>query len=187
MDYILSFLFFAFPVTFAAWVHMAIVKSDRLQFLKIPLDMNRTYRGKRIFGNNKTIRGIVIMVLFSILFTYILEWITEQSDFAQRYAVLDFTHYPSYLFGILYGLGYTLFELPNSFVKRQRDIQPGKSAGFTHIMIDQADSVLGCLLFTWPFSLFGLDFFAFGVLFFTFFHMGVNYLMFTLGLRKNPL
>ncbi len=187
LEYIIKFAVISFPVFCAGWFHMAIVKFDWFAKLKIPLDMNRKYRGERIFGDHKTVRGIVVMVALSIVFTYLLEWMTHISPTIQKYCLLDFDRYSPLWYGILYGLGYTLFELPNSFVKRRRKIPPGKSAGVVHVVVDQADSVVGCLLFIGPFSAIDLPFFIFGVVFFTFFHMGINYLMYVLKLRKNPL
>ena len=54
------------------------------------------------------------------------------------------------LFTALLGLAYVLAELPNSYVKRRLDIAPGQNSrgwkGRLFIVIDQIDSVLGCLL-----------------------------------------
>ena len=69
------------------------------------------------------------------------------------------------LIGFLLGLGYSLFELPNSFIKRRLDIKPGKTTnGFKKmffIFLDQADSVFGVCLVVCLFYKIGLKFFCF--------------------------
>lgn len=59
-----------------------------------------------------------------------------------------------YLVGMLLGLGMTAGELPNSFLKRQLDIHPGKRKkgllGVAFFLFDQVDLTIGiwvCLFF----------------------------------------
>lgn len=186
-DLILRLLLCALPAMGAGIAHMAVVTFDLWPALKIPLDGGRSWRGKRLLGDNKTVRGLVSMVLFSILFCYLLAWLTAISPAWARYTVLDFEHYSPALYGVLYGLGYTLFELPNSFLKRRREIAPGMAGGPLNILLDHSDSVMGCLLFLYPFARFDPAFIAAGVLFFTALHIAVDYLLFLLRLREQPL
>lgn len=105
-----------------------------------PLDLNFKYRKRRIFGENKTIRGPVIMGVLTMMFGVLLY--TNIS--AQSYDLL--TLCISYL---LIGLLYSIGELPNSFIKRQLDINPGETSpdkklkGIFNIL-DTLDSLIAC-------------------------------------------
>ncbi|EWY41750.1 CDP-diglyceride synthetase [Skermanella stibiiresistens SB22] len=101
--------------------------------------------------------------------------------------MLDFEAHGPAVYGLLYGLGYSLFELPNSFLKRQRDIRPGQAGALPHVLLDQADSVFGCLLMLYPFSRMSFTFVLAGVVFFTALHLAANYLLFLCKLRSEPL
>jgi hypothetical protein len=64
--------------------------------------------------------------------------------------LLDYRNY-GYVIGILLGLGMTLGELPNSFVKRQLEIPPGKRKkgllGVAFFLFDQVDLTIGIWVF----------------------------------------
>ncbi len=181
-----SFLIISIPGILAASAHMVVVSLNWFSSLNYPIDHYKTYRGRRIFGDNKTYRGILIMIVFSIFFCYFQRWLLL-GVFDNRPSLFQYESYSPLFYGILYGLGYTLFELPNSFIKRQRDIVPGKRGSGIHVIIDQADSVAGCLILLYPFSNFSIKFLIVSILLFTFVHMLINYLLFLMKLRKNPL
>lgn len=184
---ILKLLVFAIPVTFAAILHMVVVRFNLFAWLNHPLDLGKTVRGKRIFGNSKTFRGVVMMVLLSMAGVALLWWLMVWFPGLRKYNILDFGPYSTLFYGLLYGLGYTLAELPNSFAKRQRGIPEGKRGSWLNILIDQADSPIGCLLFLWPFS--GMDgtFLLAGAAFYLLLHLFFNVTLYLVGLRKQPL
>ncbi len=186
-DYIITLLLLGLPVILSAVAHMIAVKFNLFGFLKIPLDLGMTYRDKRIFGENKTFRGIFLMVLFSIIFCYFFEFITVNFEKIDHYNLLYFDKYPPLFYGILYGLGYTLSELPNSFYKRQINVPPGKRGNIFNVLIDQVDSVIGCLFLLLPFSELSLEMIMAGVLFFASIHLLINFVLFLSGVRENPL
>jgi hypothetical protein len=141
---------------FAAFIAAGLVQSLwlRLPFsahFGIPLDGRCTFRGRRIFGDNKTWRGLVVMVpgvgaAFALLGC--LRCLLGD-DIACNLWPLSGSGY--FLLGCWVGLGFMVGELPNSFVKRQFDIAPGaqprhrfgKVIGFC---VDRVDSLLGGLL-----------------------------------------
>jgi hypothetical protein len=64
--------------------------------------------------------------------------------------------------GLVFGFGYILGELPNSFAKRRLAIEPGRKGagvlGVLFFVIDRCDSViatflLGALVFSYPIEL----------------------------------
>jgi hypothetical protein len=184
---ILKILVFAIPVTIAAILHMVAVRFNLFSMLKIPLDFGKKFRGKRIFGDSKTYRGVVLMMILSILGVYVLQLLCQIFPAIDVLNILRFDRFPGFLFGTLFGLGYTLAELPNSFFKRQAGIPEGKPGSVLNILLDQFDSVAGCLLLLFPFSDMSWPFVGFGCLVFVGLHLAFNFLLFLVGVRKNPM
>ena len=174
------------PVILAAVFHMLVVKKNWFSALSYPLDHGQSFRGKRIFGDNKTYRGIVVMLIASIFFTYLHELWISNSVQLQSYNLLDFESYNFIFYGLLFGLGYVLGELPNSFVKRQAGIAAGKSPGLLSRIVDQLDSITLIMFLLVIFSDFSWTHFVLGIFFFGFLHLGINYLLYQIGLRKEP-
>jgi CDP-2,3-bis-(O-geranylgeranyl)-sn-glycerol synthase len=138
---IARFAWLAAPVVVAALVHLAVLRLGWLESLRIPLDGGATFRGRRVLGDNKTLRGAVIMIAVSSA-TMVLQGI-------YRVPSLEYFDYGSVnlaLAGMLLGVGFVLGELPNSFLKRQLGVAPGARGGMWHAMLDQLDSVIGALL-----------------------------------------
>jgi hypothetical protein len=142
------------PVVLAGLTHIAIIRLGTFQALaSLPLDMGLVFKGRRLFGENKTLRGAVVMIVATAF------WV-----FAQNLLLINHPWYtqlmPSFLtihpleWGGLAGAGYVAGELPNSFVKRRLGISAGKAAqgGLWLVFwtIDQVDSVVGVLVFLYP-------------------------------------
>ena len=91
--------------------------------------------------------------------------------------------------GMLLGIAYSLFELPNSFLKRRLGIIPGKTqTGFSKaffVFLDQADSIFGCALVVWLFYDLGILKYLLYVLVGAATHIVLNMLLYFAGLRKN--
>jgi CDP-diglyceride synthetase len=126
---------------------MAFVKSKFLQGLSKPLDGGLVLSdGKRLFGANKTWKGVIGMIAFTTICTMVLNIFPEQSTAFRSGMSLNDIPYEG-LYGASLGLAYVLAELPNSFIKRRLDIAPGKNAtgikGILFTVIDQADSIIG--------------------------------------------
>lgn len=157
----------ALPVILSGVLHMFVVKKRWFSALARPLDGGRCFRGRRWFGDNKTWRGVLVMIgagallgaLQGLLGGGALSgvsalggvWLVDNTalGYALQYGAAH----------ALFGLGYALGELPNSFLKRQIDIAPGKTGagalGALFFLLDQGDSVASCLLVGWlvfPFS-----------------------------------
>lgn len=172
-----SALLLTFPLIFAGVLHMLVVKLDALSYLKIPL--HETW-----FGVNKTWRGIFVMLVASIAGVRLAQllgvhWETDLLQFQSFWWL-----------GLGLGMGYVVPELPNSFVKRRLGVKPGElsqRSPWLFALIDQADSVVGCVLVyalcgvgTWPLWV-TLLLLGTGV------HLLLNFLLWAVGVRKNPL
>jgi CDP-2,3-bis-(O-geranylgeranyl)-sn-glycerol synthase len=115
----------------------------------IPLDGGATFRGRRLFGANKTWRGLVVMVPATAGSFALVAQIAGHG----RPEAIGLWPLPTWKYALLgawVGLGFMLGELPNSFIKRQLDIAPGASAhgisrGIWQFIGDRADSGIGML------------------------------------------
>lgn len=175
------------PLLGAFIAHAPVLRFDLLRALARPIDGGATFRGKRIFGDNKTWRGVLVMTIGVIALTAVLErvpWYWSKLPAAiQRAGALRF--------GSLLGLGAVVGELPNSFLKRQFGIAAGAQRrsllGFVMIVLDQGDFVLGAWLFlapVWPMPLrVGLA--AFGIVVAV--HLIINVIGYAIGARKTWL
>ena len=146
-----SAVFLVFAMSAAGVAHVVWLKSAAAQRFTQPVDMGRTFRARRVFGENKMLRGFVVMppaaaVSFALLGAareHLPSWLT-QGVWALQPAQFA-------LLGFACGLAFMLAELPNSFVKRQLDIVPGQPPSSPPLralffVIDRCDSVLGVLI-----------------------------------------
>lgn len=128
------------PLIAAGVVQGFVIKRNPWPALAVPLDGGRKWRGRPILGPNKTVRGVLVMVTATAVAS------------AGVFSLIPPAPVPPYGWvgvGILLGLGYTLAELPNSFVKRRLGIAAGgasKRGARVQYLADQGDSVLGVVL-----------------------------------------
>jgi len=150
MTLVLQLLWLALPIIAAGLVHLAVMKLDLMPGLRRkPIDGGLTFRGRRLFGDNKTWRGAVV----TIGTTTVAAWgVAELSACCWPLPTLvPFAEQHPLWWGLLLGTGYIVGELPNSFAKRQFGISPGAAgqgtAGRVFWVVDQLDSLFGMLLF----------------------------------------
>ncbi len=181
------------PPILSGMANMAFCKSDLLKSFKKPIDGGRKFvDGKRIFGENKTWKGVIGYLLFNMIFYVIWGMICN----ILKIEHLNFFYYQhkntqqfNILIGLLLGIAYSLFELPNSFMKRRMDIVPGKTMNGPQkvffIFLDQADSIFGLALVVWMFYDLGIAMYIAYVLIGAFTHIIVNIFLYKIKLRKN--
>jgi CDP-2,3-bis-(O-geranylgeranyl)-sn-glycerol synthase len=147
-DPLAAALFVIAAFVLAGSAHSAWLRTPFSRRLMMPLDAGLRLRGRRVFGDNKTVRGFVVMVPAAAL------------AFAGVAAALSFSTisvpWPLSIggyaaVGAWAGLGFMAGELPNSFVKRQLDIAPGAGprgslAAVVAFLVDRVDSILGALI-----------------------------------------
>ena len=135
----------------AGIVHLAWLRSPWSCRFAQPLDGAATWRGRRIFGANKTWRGLMVMPLAAALGF----WLGAQlRDFLPAWLAAGIWVRPASqlaLAGLLCGLAFMLAELPNSLLKRQLGIVPGQAARSPLLrawclLVDRVDSTLGALI-----------------------------------------
>jgi hypothetical protein len=175
------------PALGGALVHAPILRYDLAPSLKRPLDGGAAPGGRRLLGDNKTVRGALAMAGGTLAATLVLHRLPAyRARLApQLRAAGPLRH------GALLGAAVLLGELPNSILKRRLDIAPGERAasplGAALAIHDQADFVLGAwplLLPIWRMSPRQVAE-AFAVV--AGVHMGVNLAGYALGARTSPL
>lgn len=181
------------PAIFSGVLNMIWCKLPILKKLKYPIDFNKNFiDGKRIFGDNKTYKGLLGYVILNILCSVIHGIICNTFNLNNlNYFYMNHNNTLSFniLIGLLLGLGYSLFELPNSFLKRRLGISEGKSTSglskIFFIFLDQADSVFGCALVVWLFYDLGIKLYLGYIILGAVTHLVFNMLLYFLHLRKN--
>lgn len=183
-------LFLGSPLLPAAIVHGVCVKYAWLSWLKRPLDFGLRYQGKRIFGDHKTFRAPLIYVVFCTLGTMSQAWLQGRGYLPQWLFLVDYEAY-GFLVGILLGFGMALGELPNSFLKRQLGVAPGKGKGgllgVAFFLLDQVDLAIGIWVFlfflirpSWPLL-------AWSFLLTFMLHLAVSSVGYLLGMREKAM
>lgn len=192
---ILSMYITLMPTLLSGILTMVWCRLPLLGGLKKPMDGGRNWIDRRrIFGDHKTWHGAFGYMLTNILTALCWGEILRGNLFLARhnYFYIGHANTISYnlLIGVLLGLAYVLFELPNSFLKRRCGIVPGrrgKKAAGLFVILDQIDSIAGCAGVVWIMHDIGWGIF-FGFLFLgALTHVAVNIILYFLKLRKNIL
>lgn len=138
--------FWAFlPAGLANMAPIFASKLTVLKFLDIPIDAGKKFRGKRIFGDNKTVRGF----LAGFVFAFIGVLLQRKYFIDCTQCTVEFKHF-EYINRVLLALYFSVGALGGdaieSFFKRQFNKKPGS----TWFPFDQLDYIIGGLLLTWP-------------------------------------
>lgn len=193
MDAIISLYISLMPAILAGVATSAFCKSGLIDSLRLPMDGGRTLRdGRRIFGEHKTWKGFFGYIVFNAALGVLWGWVCKSQALSARnlfYALHENSALFNLRIGILEGLAYALFELPNSFMKRRLGIAPGKAPdGFLRgffIFLDQADSVFGCVLVLCLFYPLSAGMYILYVMLGALTHIVFNMLLYALGVRRN--
>ena len=153
-----------------------------------PIDGGKTFRGRRVFGEHKTLRGFIVMIPAAAISFVALAAAAGDPAAAGLWPLTPLGYAG---LGAFAGFGFMAGELPNSFIKRQLGIRPGecprsRAAASAQFVADRIDSGLGMLLaasaivtipaMTWLLVL------AIGPSI----HWAFSVLMFHLGLKARP-
>jgi CDP-2,3-bis-(O-geranylgeranyl)-sn-glycerol synthase len=140
-DILFAFWFFL-PAGFANVSPIVVSKIPLLSHWNTPIDFGVTYKGKQLFGSNKTWRGLFFGVLVSeCIFLLEQRFAQDFGSFSNYLVSMQFNQLP-FIFGLLLGFGVIAGDAVESFFKRQRGIPPGNS----WFPFDQTDYIIGgCL------------------------------------------
>jgi len=142
-------LFLLVAVSLAGFCQSLWLASPAARAFAAPIDGGRRFRGRRVFGENKTWRGVVVMApATGAAFAIVAAAIPGGATAAGLWP-LTFVQYA--VLGAWAGLGFMAGELPNSFLKRQFDVAPGCSPARDawrqlSFVVDRLDSIAGLML-----------------------------------------
>ncbi len=188
-------IFFILPLIGAGISNMILVKLPIFSNWQIPMDGGYHLKdGKRLFGANKTWKGFAGMIVLTAFWMFGCEWLVKSFDWAAELSMIPYHSFQfptnGLLFGAIWGLAYVLAELPNSYIKRRIDIAPGTNAiglkGWIFTIVDQADSVIGCLLVVPLFYAISLVDALVVLVLATAIHLIINVLLYLLELKSQP-
>lgn len=173
---ILSITYFLVPAGFA---NMApVIGKKLLPQLAKPVDCGKSWRGKRIFGANKTWRGFIFGAIVGIGMLWLQQYLYQFSFFQS----ISLVNYPetSVFLGFWLGVGALMGDSIESFFKRRVNIAPGQP----WIPFDQIDDAIGAMVFAIPFYWVGWTLFAYGIVIYFILNILVNWFAYYTGIRK---
>ncbi|HMS23304.1 MAG TPA: CDP-archaeol synthase [Candidatus Saccharibacteria bacterium] len=150
--------------------------------LNTPLDFGKSINDRRIFGDNKRWRGLIIGVLFGALTGYLQflifpTFINELGITSSRPA-LTMT-----LLGGLLGLGALLGDAVESFFKRRSRVKPGDS----WFPFDQIDYIIGGIALSLPIVVLDIKTYLLLLIVWFSIHLIAGYIGFMLKLKDKPI
>ena len=140
-------LFLLAAFTLAGVAQTAWFAAPASHALALPLDAGLTFRGRRLFGANKTTRGFIVMVPAAAA---AFAGLSAAAGDTARAGLWPLASAGYALLGAWAAFGFMAGELPNSFAKRQLNIAPGcaprgRVATTLQFMVDRLDSGIGML------------------------------------------
>lgn len=177
-------LWFFLPAAIANMMPIFAAHWKSLKKYDYPMDFNRSFRGKRIFGDHKTIRGLVVGMLFSTLVLWLQQLLVAHLHFvADLTDQVDYTQLNVLVLGPLFGLGALLGDAIESFFKRQRGVKPGDG----WFPFDQTDYIIGGAIATMPFVRLSILQYIWLIFIWLIIHVISTVIGYKLGLKDKPL
>jgi CDP-2,3-bis-(O-geranylgeranyl)-sn-glycerol synthase len=170
-EHALHALIFFLPAGISNMVPVFASKLPVLRNWNTPLDFGKTYKGKRIFGKNKTWRGLLFGIVSGTLVAMLV------------YSTYWHVDLLAVLIGSSMSAGALIGDAVESFFKRQRGIPSGKA----WFPFDQTDYVIGGLLFTLPFGILPLWLVVWVFIVYFSLHLISSYIGYLLGLKDAPI
>jgi CDP-archaeol synthase len=175
------------PALGGALAHAPLLRFDLLPSLNRPLDGGAAPGGKRLLGDNKTVRGALAMFGGTLAATVALH---RLEPYRERLAP-ELQEAGGLRHGALLGAAVVLGELPNSVLKRRLGVGPGERShspiGVALAIHDQADFVLGAWPLLAPIWRMSAREVAEAFAIVAGVHMAVNLAGYALGARTSPL
>lgn len=173
-------LYFALPGALGNTAPIFIAKVPVLKAWNRPLDGNHTFRGKRIFGDHKTVRGFLAGGITGVIVIFLQVLLHMAFTELRAIEILDYTRPDILAVGAALGFGALTGDAIKSFFKRQI----GKRPGVPWFPFDQLDMVAGMIVCTLPFFIPPTDVIITGIVVAPGIHFSSNVLGFLLGLKK---
>jgi len=171
----------------AAVANVTPIFAAHISFLKkygYPIDFYKTYKGKRIFGAHKTIRGFIVGIIFATITLWLQQIIVNNSSIiAGLTSQTDYSALPVLIVGPLFGIGALFGDAIESFFKRQRGIKPGDG----WFPFDQTDYIIGGALATMPYIKLSILQYIVLIIIWLIIHLIASFIGFKLHLKEKPI
>jgi CDP-2,3-bis-(O-geranylgeranyl)-sn-glycerol synthase len=177
-------LWFFLPAGIANVTPIFVAKMPLLRNWNTPLDFGRSFRSKRIFGANKTWRGLLTGVLAAVVVFGLQKVMYIEWEWVQNITMgVDYHELSVWAVGAALGTGALAGDAIESFFKRQLGIPPGNR----WFPFDQLDYVLGGLLLVLPFVRLSIWQYMWIVVVWVGVHLVASFIGFKVKLKERPL
>ncbi len=151
-DTLSATLFLIVSLVLAGVCQVLWLRSNASERFTQRVDFGRTFRGRPLFGANKTVRGFMVMVPASRASFVLVSQVAGLMGWCAGLWSLSPLGYAG--LGLAAGFGFMAGELPNSMLKRQLDVAPGEAPAnrklaLICLTLDRTDSLLGALFAVW--------------------------------------
>ncbi len=182
MNEIMFALWFFLPAGVANASPVIANKIPILKLWKTPLDFGKSFKGERIFGQNKTWRGLLFGAFaggVTASITYLIY--PESINYVSVYTFMPI--FDMFIVGAALGFGALLGDAIESFIKRRFGVKPGES----WFPFDQIDYIIGGIIFATPFVILSLK--TNVIILVTWFcaHLFWSYVAYKLKLKDKPI
>lgn len=170
----------------AAFANMAPVIANNIDIIKkynTPIDLRKTYKGRRLLGDNKTYRGLVAGVVMGIFVVSVEIFIYQNLEWTHQFTKgINYGEISVLMIGLLMGLGAGIGDAVESFFKRLKNIKPGDN----WFPFDQIDFITGAIILCLPIFVLPLGTYLVLYVMSLALHPTINIIGWLLGLQKTP-
>lgn len=183
MNEIVEALWFFLPAGFGNVTPIFASRTPVIKNWKTPMDFGKSLKGERLFGDNKTWRGLFSGAIVALLVIAVQKYLYSNTAWAPDISWFDYSPGIIWLLGPLMGVGALLGDAVKSHFKRRKGIKPGDS----WIPFDQTDYIIGGTLFALPIASITLAQFLWVLGVWLGMHLLSVYVGFQLGIRDKPI
>ena len=181
IDIFMQMLFLLAPAGIANTAPVWGAKIPLLAKWNTPMDFGIKFKGKRILGDNKTWRGIVVGFVSGCITGAVLAYVSSQSSYVSQRVDVFGEEINLIILGGLLGLFALLGDATKSFFKRKAGIKPGRAWP----VLDQIDYILGAyVIIGFIFDLTPTHYIT-GLIIYAFIHPFISYSAYLLKLKKD--
>jgi CDP-2,3-bis-(O-geranylgeranyl)-sn-glycerol synthase len=183
IHHILFALWFFTPAGLANAAPVFANRVPLLSRLGMPIDAGKKFRGKRIFGDHKTVRGIVVGTLVGSLTGYLQYLAYANIPWIRSFSIITYTGWQGLALGTLLGFGALAGDAIKSFFKRQFSVPSGKA----WFPFDQTDYIIGGLALSTIVVTLPINRYPLIALVWFLIHPVATFIAWLLGLKDSPI
>lgn len=181
-------------ILFVLWIfipagvaNMAPVFAAHIPALKrfdAPVDLGKSFRGRRIFGDHKTWRGFAAGIIAATFVLALQQMLAQQYGWAAWLVDgFGYASLPVLIVGPLFAIGALGGDAVKSFFKRQVGVKPGS----TWFPFDQIDYIIGGALAILPYIHFTIRQYILLIVLWTALVLAATYIGWLLKLKDQPI